>query len=44
MLTTEAPPGEALGQLAVFKGVCEFPMHVKCATLAWHTLEAALPS
>jgi len=44
MLTTDAPPDEALGKLAVFKGVCEFPMRVKCATLAWHTLEAALPS
>ena len=35
--------GEAeLGKLAVFSGVSEFPMRVKCATLAWHTLEAAL--
>ncbi|MCI0650396.1 MAG: SUF system NifU family Fe-S cluster assembly protein [Planctomycetes bacterium] len=32
----------ALGKLAVFGGVCEFPMRVKCATLAWHTLLAAL--
>lgn len=31
-----------LGKLAVFSGVSEFPMRVKCATLAWHTLEAAL--
>lgn len=31
-----------LGKLAVFKGVREFPMRVKCATLAWHTLNAAL--
>ena len=31
-----------LGKLAVFGGVCEFPMRVKCATLAWHTLTAAL--
>jgi len=31
-----------LGKLAVFGGVSEFPMRVKCATLAWHTLEAAL--
>ena len=36
------PPPEALGKLAVFKGVCEFPMRVKCATLPWHTLTAAL--
>lgn len=33
---------EALGKLAVFQGVAEFPMRVKCATLAWHTLQAAL--
>lgn len=31
-----------LGKLAVFSGVREFPMRVKCATLAWHTLQAAL--
>ena len=31
-----------LGKLAVFAGVCEFPVRVKCATLAWHTLKAAL--
>ena len=31
-----------LGKLAVFSGVSEFPVRVKCATLAWHTLEAAL--
>ena len=30
-----------LGKLAVFAGVQEFPMRVKCATLAWHTLKAA---
>lgn len=34
---TELPP-----KLRVFAGVAEFPMRVKCATLAWHTLEAAL--
>ena len=33
---------EELGKLAVFSGVSEFPMRVKCATLAWHTLHAAL--
>lgn len=33
---------DALGKLAVFSGVREFPMRVKCATLAWHTLRAAL--
>jgi len=31
-----------IGKLAVFSGVSEFPARVKCATLAWHTLEAAL--
>jgi nitrogen fixation NifU-like protein len=36
---TSATP---LGKLAVFSGVSEFPMRVKCATLAWHTLRAAL--
>ena len=32
----------ALGDLVVFAGVAEFPMRVKCATLAWHALRAAL--
>ena len=32
----------ALGKLAVLGGVREFPMRVKCATLAWHTLRSAL--
>jgi nitrogen fixation protein NifU and related proteins len=31
-----------LGKLRVFAGVREFPVRVKCATLAWHTLRAAL--
>ena len=31
-----------LGKLAALVGVREFPMRVKCASLAWHTLEAAL--
>jgi nitrogen fixation NifU-like protein len=33
---------EELGKLAAFAGVGEFPMRVKCATLAWHTLRSAL--
>ncbi len=33
---------DALGKLGVLSGVQEFPARVKCATLAWHTLEAAL--
>jgi nitrogen fixation protein NifU and related proteins len=36
----EIPP--ELGKLAVFSGVREFPMRVKCATLAWHTFLSAL--
>jgi nitrogen fixation NifU-like protein len=31
-----------LGKLAVFAGVQEFPVRVKCASLAWHTMETAL--
>ena len=31
-----------LGKLAVFAGVSEFPVRVKCATLSWHTVRAAL--
>ena len=31
-----------LGKLAVFSGVSEFPIRVKCATLSWHTMRAAL--
>jgi nitrogen fixation NifU-like protein len=34
--------GRALGKLAVFAGVAAFPVRVKCATLPWHTLRAAL--
>jgi len=34
--------GSDLGKLEVFSGVSEFPVRVKCATLAWHTLRAAL--
>jgi len=35
-------PGEFLGKLTVLTGVKEYPMRVKCATLAWHTMRAAL--
>ena len=39
----ESGAGESeLGKLTVFSGVSEFPVRVKCATLAWHTLHAAL--
>jgi nitrogen fixation NifU-like protein len=33
---------DELGKLAVFAGVQDYPVRVKCATLAWHTLKAAL--
>jgi nitrogen fixation NifU-like protein len=33
---------ETLGKLAVFSGVSEFPIRVKCASLSWHTLKAAM--
>jgi nitrogen fixation NifU-like protein len=38
----EEPDPASLGKLAVFSGVREFPARVKCASLAWHTLRAAL--
>ena len=44
LVTTGEADGDRdhLGKLAVFSGVSEFPVRVKCATLAWHTLQAAL--
>ena len=44
---TALPPGrddlrDALDKLAVLSGVRDFPSRVKCATLAWHTMHAAL--
>ena len=45
MLTEGGPEPEgtdALGKLAVFAGVREFPSRIKCATLPWHTAHAAL--
>jgi len=37
------PPDPAtMGKLAAFSGVREYPVRVKCATLAWHTMLAAL--
>lgn len=36
--------GKELGQLVVFSGVSRFPVRVKCASLAWHTLKAAMAS
>lgn len=44
MVKDQATPAELdeLGKLAVLAGVKEFPMRVKCATLPWHTLLAAI--
>jgi nitrogen fixation protein NifU and related proteins len=43
LLTVDtAVPPEELGKLAVFAGVREFPMRVKCATLSWHTARGAI--
>lgn len=46
MVTSDAPheafEGDALEKLEALAGVKEFPMRVKCATLAWHTLHAAM--
>lgn len=44
LVTGLEPSHEApgLGKLAAFSGVCDYPTRVKCATLAWHTLHAAL--
>lgn len=43
MVTTPPDRGvEDMGKLSVLAGVREFPVRVKCATLAWHTLKAAL--
>ena len=45
-VVTGPPDGEvdlaSLGKLAVLAGVREFPMRVKCASLAWHTMKSAL--
>ena len=35
---------EQLGKMAVFEGVRQYPARVKCASLAWHTLRAAVES
>jgi nitrogen fixation NifU-like protein len=41
-MLAENGPSEGLGKLRVLEGVHAFPMRVKCATLPWHTLRAAL--
>ncbi len=42
MTDPEGEPPEELGDLEAFQGVAKFPVRVKCATLAWHTLQDAL--
>lgn len=45
LVTQAEPPAETskyLGKLTVLGGVREFPVRIKCATLAWHALKAAL--
>jgi nitrogen fixation protein NifU and related proteins len=44
MLTGESAQanGEKVGKLAILSGVCKFPARVKCASLAWHTVNSAL--
>jgi nitrogen fixation NifU-like protein len=40
--TNKADDEAVLGKLVVFSGVCEFPVRVKCAILAWHAMMSAL--
>jgi nitrogen fixation NifU-like protein len=40
--TSQAGDPETLGKLAVFSGVSAYPTRVKCASLPWHTLKAAM--
>lgn len=42
MLTSEEQVESSMNKLSVLSGVRAFPARVKCATLAWHTLDAAL--
>ena len=42
MVTEEGADTGALGKLTIFAGVREFPSRIKCATLPWHTVHAAL--
>jgi nitrogen fixation NifU-like protein len=41
LVTEGKEPQIDLGKLTIFSGVAEFPIRVKCATLAWHTLKSA---
>ena len=40
--SSEDTDPDSLGKLAVFSGVSEFPIKVKCASLSWHAMRAAL--
>ena len=40
--TLDQEEAGTLGKLAVFSGLSEFPLRVKCASLSWHALKAAL--
>ena len=40
--TSVADDEDSLGKLVVFSGVCEFPVRIKCAILAWHAMLSAL--
>ena len=42
LVTGDASEAEHVGRLAALGGVSQFPIRVKCATLAWHALRAAL--
>jgi nitrogen fixation NifU-like protein len=42
LLTDDAASSDELGKLAALSGVREYPARVKCASLCWHTLNAAL--
>lgn len=42
LVTGQSQPSPAMGKLAVLAGVRDYPSRVKCATLAWHAVQAAL--
>lgn len=42
VMTSDMPFSDSLGKLVALNGVKAFPVRIKCATLAWHTLRAAL--
>jgi nitrogen fixation NifU-like protein len=42
MLTNEPAEARSLGKLDALGGVAAYPMRVKCATLAWHTMREAV--